>query len=232
MIAGATRGAGGVALARHLLATKAGQQVLVMPSRGLAAETLKDQIAELVADAAHGRTDRPVHHIHVDPPPEAANPNEIIATFLRHYEAEFGLKENQRCGVFHRKNDRQHAHVVYSLVGETGRVADLRHEYARREKISRITEHECGLPFVRGKHNRAVHKVLLSEGRADVAAAMEAAGLLSGKRPVAHSTPRQRAQAERTAVPLDHIRNAAFAAWRTSDDEAHWRRAGVYAEED
>ena len=218
MIAGATRGAGGAALARHLLKTTALQRVLVMPSRGLAAEDLKGQIAELVADAAHGRTDRPVHHIHVDPPPEATNPNEIISVFLRHYEAEFGLQDAQRCGVFHLKDGRQHGHVIYSLVGENGRVADLRHEYARREKISRITEHECSLPFVRGKHNRAVHKALLSEGRVDVAAAMEAAGLLSGKRPVAHSTPRQRAQAERTAVPLDDVRNAAFAAWTTSDD--------------
>jgi len=218
MIAGATRGAGGVALSRHLLATKDGQRVLVMPSRGLAAEDLKSQIAEMVADAAHGRTDRPVHHVHVDPPPEAANSNEIIGVFLRHYEAEFGLQDAQRCGVFHLKDGRRHAHVVYSLVNDAGRVADLRHEYARREKVSRITEFECGLPMVKGKHNRAVAQALRKQGREDVAAAMEAAGLLAGRRPVAHSTPRQRAQAERTSVPLDDVRNAAFAAWTTSDD--------------
>lgn len=218
MIAGATRGVGGAALARHLSKTAVGQQVLVMLPRGLAAETLKGQIAELVADAAHGRTARPVHHIHVDPPPEASNPNEIIGTFLRHYETEFGLRHNQRCGVFHLKDGRQHAHVVYSLVGEDGRVADLRHEYARREKISRITEFECGLPMVKGKHNRAVAKALRQEGRADIADAMGAAGLLEGRRPVAHSTPRQRAQAERTGVPLDEIRNQVLAAWRASDD--------------
>lgn len=218
MITGATRGAGGAALARHLLATKDGQRVLVMPSRGLAAEDLKGQIAEFVADAAHGRTDRPVHHIHVDPPPEAANPNGIIATFLRHYEAELDLRGNQRCGVFHQKSARRHAHIVYSLVGETGRVVDLRHEYARREKVSRKTEFECGLPMVKGKHNRAVAQALRKQGREDVAVAMETAGLLAGRRPVAHSTPRQRAQAERTSVPLDDVRSAAFTAWTTSDD--------------
>ena len=118
MIAGATRGAGGPALARHLLSVKDGQRMLVMPSRGLAAEDLRGQIAEIVADATHGRTDRPIHHIHVDPPPDAPNPSQIIGAFLRNYETEFGLRDHQRAGVFHMKGGRQHAHVVYSLVGQ------------------------------------------------------------------------------------------------------------------
>jgi len=218
MIAGATRGGGGPALARHLLSQKDGQQVLLMPSRGLAAEDLKGQIAEIVADAAHGRTDRPIHHLHVDPPSDASNPSEIIGVYLRNYEAEFGLRDHQRAGVFHFKNDRQHAHVVYSLVGSTGYVTDLRHEYARREKVSRITEHECDLPLIKGRHNRAVAQALRAEGRADIADAMEAGGLLAGRPSIAHSTPRQRAQAERTAVPIDAIRSEALAAWKASDD--------------
>jgi len=218
MIAGATRGAGGTALSRHLLSRKDGQKVLVMPSRGLAAEDLKDQIAEIVADAVHGRTDRPIHHVHVDPPPDASNSNEIIGVFLRHYEAEFGLRDHQRAGVFHLKGGRQHAHVVYSLVGRNGRVADLQHEYARREKICRITEFECGLRFIKGRHNRAVEQALRKEGRIEIADAMIVAGLLDGCPGIAHSTPRQRAQAERTAVPIDEIRSAVLAAWRASED--------------
>lgn len=218
MIAGATRGSGGSALSRHLLSCKGGQQVLVMPSRGLAAEDLRGQIAEIVADAAHGRTDRPIHHVHVDPPPDASNPNEIIGVFLRNYEIEFGLRGNQRAGVFHLKSERQHAHVVYSLVGQDSRVADLRHEYARREKVCRVTEFECGHPLIKGRHNRAVEQALRKDGRIDIADAMVTAGLLDGKPGIAHSTPRQRAQAERTDVPIDEIRSTALAAWRASDD--------------
>jgi hypothetical protein len=218
MIGGANRGAGGAALPRHLLSTKDGQQVLLMPSRGLAAEGLKDQIAEITADAAHGRTDRPIHHLHVDPPPDARNPNQIIGVFLRLYEAEFGLQAQQRAGVFHLKKDRVHAHVVYSLVRENGRVVDLSHEFRRREKVCRVTEFECGLRLVKGAHNRAVEQALRAEGRSDVADAMIAAGLLDGPPGIAHSTPRQRAQAERTGVPIDELRAETLAAWRASDD--------------
>jgi len=218
MIAGATRGTGGDALSRHLLKRKDGQQVIVMPARGLAADDLKGQIRELVASAAHGRTSRPVHHVHIDPPTDCADPDSVIETFVRHYEREFGLENAPRCGVVHIKNGRKHRHEVYSLVREDGSVVSLAHDHARREKISRIVEFEHGLKFTKGKHNRSAAAALRKEGRADVADAMEAAGLLDGKRPVAHSTPRQRAQAERTAVPIDEIRNQAYAAWQASDD--------------
>lgn len=218
MIAGSTRGTRDSGLSRHLLSTTAGQRVLLMPSRGLASEDLKGQISEIVADAAHGRTGRPIHHVHVDPPPDAPNPSAIIGIFLRNYEAEFRLGQNQRAGVFHLKNGRQHAHVVYSLVGEDSRVADLSYEYARREKVCRKTEFECGLPFVKGRHNRAVERALRTEGRFDVADAMIAAGLLDGRPGIAHSTPRQRAQSERTGISIDEIRSQALAAWHASND--------------
>ena len=238
MIAGATRGTGGPALARHLTKTKDGQEVVVMPARGLASDDLQGQIRELVASAAHGRTSRPVHHVHIDPPPDAPNPEEIIQTFLTHYEREFGLEDAQRCGVHHVKHGRRHGHYVWSLVRDDGSVVSLAHDHARREKVSRIVEFEHNLPMVRGKHNRSAAAALRKEGRADVADAMTSAGLLSGTRPVAHSTPRQRAQAERTSVPLDEIRTQALAAWKASDDAraspspympltSAWRRASA-----
>ncbi|WP_264076585.1 relaxase/mobilization nuclease domain-containing protein [Rhodopseudomonas palustris] len=201
-----------------MLKQQDGQVVEVMPARGLAAEHLRDQIRELVASSAHGRTDRPIHHVHIDPPPDAANPEEIIETFVEHYEREFGLGNAQRCGVYHTKSGRKHGHIIWSLVRDNGSVISLAHDRPRREKISRIVEFEHGLPMTKGKHNRSAVEALRAEGRVDVADAMEAAGLLDGKRPVAHSTPQQRAQAERTAVRLDEIRTQALAAWQASDD--------------
>ncbi|MGM4990511.1 relaxase/mobilization nuclease domain-containing protein [Tardiphaga sp. 841_E9_N1_2] len=218
MIAGATRGTGGPALARHLMSRKGNQTVEIMLPRSLMGETLREQIDDLLLTSAHGRTSRPVHHVHIDPPPDCADPEAVIEKFMRHYEAEFGFESAQRAGVFHTKNGRKHGHVVYSLVCENGSVVSLAHDHARREKVSRITEFECGLPFTKGKHNRSAAAALRRDGRADVADAMEAAGLLDGRRGIAHSTPRQRAQAERTAVQIDDIRSEAFAAWRSSDD--------------
>lgn len=216
MIAGATRGNGGPALARHLLSRKGGQEVRVLDSRHLVAADLRGQITELVAASRRGRTDRPVHHVHIDPP-IGSDAEAVMKKFMTAYEREFGLEDVPRCGVEHIKGDRPHFHIVWSLVKPNGRVADLSHEFARREKISRVTEFECGLEWTKGKHNRAVAQALRKDGRADVADAMAAAGLLDGRRPIAKQTPQERAQAERTAVLVADIRAAVFDAWRSSD---------------
>ena len=189
-----------------------------MEARGLASDRLSGQIAELVAASGHGRTDRPVHHVHIDPPPGCANPRGVIATYISAYEAEFGLQEGPRCGVLHTKAGRTHAHVVWSLVRENGRVIDLSHERARREKVSRIVEHTCGLSLVKGAHNRAVAQALRKEGRGDIADAMTAAGLLEGRRSIAAQVPAERAQAERTNIPIADVRREAIAAWHSADD--------------
>lgn len=217
MISGATRGMGGAALARHLLSRKGGQVVDVLPARHLAGETLKDQIAELVAVSSHGRTSRPVHHVHVDPP-IGSDASAVMDFFVTAYEAEFGLQDVPRCAVRHRKAGRDHFHVVWGLVREDGKVVDLSHDYPRREKVSRITEFACGLPMVPGKHNKAVHAALRKDGRNDVADAMMTAGLLDRRRPVAKATPKERAQAERTGIPVRQLRIQVLAAWRGSDE--------------
>lgn len=217
MIAGATRGTGGGALARHLLSQAKGQTVRVMEPRHLVAADLRAQLRELVDTAKRGRTDRPVYHVHIDPPP-GSDAATVTEKFVTLFEREFGLEDVPRLGVQHVKNGRAHYHIVYSLVRPDGRVASLSHEYARREKISRVTEFECGLPWTQGKHNRAVAQALRKDGRVDVADAMEAVGLLDGRRPAAPQTPGERAQAERTGIPVADVRSALLSAWQSSDD--------------
>lgn len=216
MLAGATRGRGGRQLAAHLLSTR-GQTVRVLESRGVAVDDFRDGLRELVAGSAHGRTDRPVHHVHVDPP-QGAEDSALFARWEELYEHEFGLSGVPRLAVEHTKRGRTHRHYVYSLVDDVGRCADLSWERARREKISRIVEHEFGLPMVPGKHNRAVVDALRRDGRHDVVEAMQEAGLAAGPRPQAAQSPQERHQAARTAVPVAEVRTAALAAWRGSDD--------------
>lgn len=148
MIAGATRGAGGPALAIHLLKRKGGQQVHVFPARYLASENLADQIAEIVAAGAHGHTDKRVYHVHIDPP-EDCDFRAVINSFVTYFEEEFDLRECARAGVIHKKNGRLHAHFVYSPIKPDGKMINLSHEYARREKLCRITEFRHGLELIK-----------------------------------------------------------------------------------
>lgn len=158
MIQGGTLGRGGEALALHLLRTDENEEVEVLPARGVAALSFRPQLREMVARTAHGRTERPIHHLHVDPETEWTE-----AQYVRHlelYEAEFCLSGQPRLAVFHRKHERGHRHYVWTIVRRDGSTIRMAHDYARREKISRILEFEFGERHIAGKHNRAVAAAL------------------------------------------------------------------------
>jgi hypothetical protein len=216
MIQAATRGKGDEALADHLMCGDENEVVEILPARGVAATGLRTQLREMVARAAHGRTHRPIHHLHADPSTEWTE-----AQYARHlilYETEFGLVGQPRLAVRHRKHGRGHRHYVWSLVRRDGSLISMSHDYARREKISRILEFEFGEPHVAGRHNRAVAAALRREGRMDVAASIEAAGLLEVERPMAQWTSAEREQAKRTRVRKPTIENAVLTAWRHTSD--------------
>ncbi|MGE7157241.1 relaxase/mobilization nuclease domain-containing protein [Methylorubrum rhodesianum] len=219
MISGAMRGQGeGDALARHLMKPE-NDEVVVIPARGLGSPDIRGQIQELRALSLGGRTDRPIYHLHVDPEDAIQDNAGARARWWALFEAEFGLASHPYCGVEHFKKDRRHEHRVYSLVRPDGRVVDLAHDFARREKVSRVVEFEFGMPApTPSKHARAIVKALREQGRDDVAAWMVASGTTEAARPVARLSPQERLIEERTGVPLDDLRSAALAAWRESAD--------------
>jgi len=217
VITGGTRGKGlGRALARHLL--HAGNEVRVLPARSLGGSSLHEQIREIVAQSAGGRTDRPIYHVFCSPEPSARDGAAARQAFWDLFEREFGLSGQPYCGVEHTKDGRKHEHRVYGLVLPSGKIVDLRFDYARREKCARIVEHAQGLPAVPSRHARTVSRRLHSEGRHDVAAWMEAAGTTTAPRPEAPLTPRERMVQERTDTLLDATRTATLEAWRASND--------------
>ena len=218
MITGASRGCGlGDALARHLLKPE-NEHIVPVPARGLGSATLPEQIRELVALSLGGRTERPIYHVHADPDPGMPDNAAARALFWTLFEAEFGLERQPYCGVEHVKGGRRHEHRVYSVVRPSGSVADLAWDYLRREKCARIVEHTFGLDPVPSKHARAVTQRLREEGRGDVADWLVAAGTTEALRPIAPLTPEERLIQERTGLPLDVLRRAAFGAWNASVD--------------
>ncbi|WHQ68651.1 relaxase/mobilization nuclease domain-containing protein [Methylorubrum extorquens] len=219
MISGAMRGKGeSDALARHLMKPE-NDEVVVIQARGLGSPDIRGQIRELVAMSLGGRTDQPIYHLHVDPEDGIQDNAGARARWWALFEAEFGLAGQPYCGVEHYKKDRRHEHRVYSLVRPSGAVVDLRHDFARREKVSRIVEFEHGMPRpTPSKHSRAIVAALREAGRDDVAGWMEASGTTTAARPVARLSPQERLIQERTGVSLDDLRAAALAAWRESVD--------------
>lgn len=217
MIAGATRGAGGRALGAHVASLAGGQDVRMGDSRGLVSDNIRDQVAELTDIASHSRAARPVYHVHADPPPGAAFDDAAWNRYWMRFEKELGLERQPFAEQVHIKEGREHRHRQYSLVRSDGTTMPLSHDHARREKIGRVTELEEGQRLTPGAHNRAVLAALDREGRADVAAAMRAAGLDTMPRPRAATTPRERHQVERTGVSKADVGAAALAAWRSSD---------------
>lgn len=216
MIAGATRGAGGRALGKHLADTKR-QNEVTRPgaSRGLVSEDICNQVTELTDLASHARSRRPLYHMHADPAGRWTE-DQWVAHWQR-TEDEFALGRQPFAEVVHVKGGREHRHRVYSLVKSDGTCIRMDHDHARREKLSRIAELATGGKLTPGAHNRAVIHALDREGRGDLASELRAAGLDTMERPRATMTPGERAQQERTDVTKESVRGAALAAWREAD---------------
>ena len=225
MIAGATRGAGGSALGRHLASATKNEAVRQLAGRGLIATP--DRRPGGGAHSAWGA--RPHLNSAVSRPRRPArrpgfNPAER-ADYWNCFELEFGLQDRPFAAVEHVKCGRAHEHRVYLRVRPDGTAIRLDHDHARREKIGRMFEFTRGDRLVPGAHSRAVIAALRSEGRTDVADAMRAAGLDVIARPRAALTPAERHQQERTKVLKADVGAAALAAWQASDSGPAFRAA-------
>lgn len=221
VISGATRGRGGVALARHLAdrrRERQNEQTRLGATRGVLAQDIEKAIDELTRIVSHARSRQPLYHVHLDPevPWVQAQRDRYWCLF----EAEFGFQRQPFVEAVHVKHEREHYHRVYSRVRSDGTVIPLSHDYARREKIGRQIEFELGGRHLVGGHNWAVARALVADGRLDVARSIAAAGLLTADRPMAAMTPKQRHQAARTGIDPRDIRAIVLKVWNESTTEA------------
>ena len=225
MIGGATRGAGGHALGDHLAEVAGNKEVRELDGRGLIASGIRAQVAELTRLGAHARTRTPLYHVHADPPADRPWSDEERVRYWQAFEAEFGFQGRPFAAVGHLKEGRLHEHRVYLRIRDDGTAIRLDHDHARREKLHRLFELERGEALTPGAHNRAVLAALEREGRHGAVQAMRDAGLDAMERPRAATTPRQRAQAERTGADPKAIGAVVLAAWKASDGGAAFQAA-------
>ncbi len=225
MISGATRVSAGRASAKHVgshLAKETGQVSTLLPGRGVSGTTIHAQVRLLAALASDLPSQEPLLHVHLDPAVGENRP-EVLAAWWRAFETEFGLGRARYCAVQHAKaQDRRdtHEHRVYERRNDRGRVANVSHDYLRRQRITVEVCHQYGLACPPLAHAKAVVAELERRGRADLVEFVRAAGELDRNRRVAPITPRERMAETRTGITKREIGAAVLSAWQTSDSGA------------
>lgn len=115
ILKGSQRGYG-ANLAAHLLNDRDNDHVRLADVRGTASEDLRGALLEIEATARGTKCQQPFFHVIVNPSESANITAEQWAASFDQIEAEFGLSDHPRAVVFHEKNGREHAHVVYGRI--------------------------------------------------------------------------------------------------------------------
>lgn len=172
------------ALLNHLLRGMGNERVHEITGPGAVADLINDARA-----FATGGRNHAVWHLSISPEVEMSEPQWARARALL-LEAYKTRPDLPTASVRHSKPHRQalrgkrsprpaHEHMVFGTTDPaTGRQIDPFMHYLIHERVARQLEFEFGHPLVRGKHNTAVHRWFLANGKPEIAQAMEAAGFL------------------------------------------------------
>lgn len=151
MILKGSQRSGGSNLAAHLTNTRENDHVEIAQIRGLAASDLKGAFLEIEA-ASHGTKAKQAFFSVSFNPPE--NGNITRADFGRAFAAvenKMGLADQPRAVVYHEKNGREHAHVVWSRIDtENMKAIELSFSKLKLREVSRELHREFGLELPAG----------------------------------------------------------------------------------
>ena len=115
ILKGSQRG-NGRALAHHLLNRKENDHVEVHDIRGLAAESLGTALLEIEAVSKGTKCQQPLFAVAFNPPQDTNLSIEEFEAAFADVERKLGLGDQPRAVVFHEKQGRRHAHVVWSRI--------------------------------------------------------------------------------------------------------------------
>ncbi|WP_018416222.1 relaxase/mobilization nuclease domain-containing protein [Teredinibacter turnerae] len=116
MILKGSQRSGGKQLAAHLLKTEDNEHVEVHELRGFMSEDLPSAFNEVHAVSKGTRARQPFFSLSLSPPPNERVPIEVFETAIEQIEQKLGLENQPRVVVFHEKEGRRHAHVVWSRI--------------------------------------------------------------------------------------------------------------------
>jgi hypothetical protein len=106
----------GANLATHLMRTDENEHVDVHELRGFVGETLHEAFAEAEAVSKATKCEKYLFSLSLNPPEEASPSIDYFISTADRIEEKLGLVGQPRAIVFHEKEARRHAHVVWSRI--------------------------------------------------------------------------------------------------------------------
>lgn len=154
MIIKASQRGGGKALAMHLLRTDENEHVEVHEIRGFVSEDVIGAFKEAYAVSRGTRCKQFLFSVSLNPPEDTHIGTEEFEAVAACIEAATGLSGQPRVIVFHEKQGRRHAHIVWSRIDvETMTAVNLSHFKLKLRDISRSLYLEHGWIMPRGLMN-------------------------------------------------------------------------------
>ncbi|AMN40492.1 relaxase/mobilization nuclease domain-containing protein [Rhodoplanes sp. Z2-YC6860] len=148
ILKGSQRG-GPIKLAAHLLNDRDNHHVTLHEVRGFVSSGLVGAMAEASAVSKGTRSRQPVFSLSLNPPKDEIVPVEAFLEAADRAEAALGLSGQPRAIVFHEKNGRRHAHVVWSRIdAKEMKAINLPYFKTRLNALSKelYLQHEWDLP--------------------------------------------------------------------------------------
>ncbi|WP_299680577.1 relaxase [uncultured Roseobacter sp.] len=149
ILKGSQRG-GAMQLARHLMNAEENEHVEVYELRGFASEaSLSNALQEVVAISKGTQCQQMLFSLSVNPPVGEAVSIAEFKVAIERAEATLGLSDQPRAIVFHEKEGRRHAHVVWSRIDtDEIKAINLPHFKLKLKDLSKdlYLEHSWTLP--------------------------------------------------------------------------------------
>jgi hypothetical protein len=149
MILKGNQRSGGRELANHLLRADENEHVELYELRGFMSDDLHTAFNEIHAVSKGTRATQPFFSLSLNPPSAEQVPIETFDEAIEQIERKLGLDGQPRAIVFHEKEGRRHAHVVWSRI-DTGQMKaiNLPHYKMKLRDVSRnlYLEHGWKMP--------------------------------------------------------------------------------------
>ena len=153
ILKGSQRG-GARQLAAHLLNARDNEHVELHDLRGFSSDDLTSALQEVQAVSRGTRATQFLFSLSLSPPPRERVSAEQFERAIDAAERKLGLDNQPRAIVFHEKEGRRHAHVVWSRIDvEEMKAINLPHFKLRLQEVSRALYREHGWTMPRGLTN-------------------------------------------------------------------------------